>query len=119
MRAAGDWELAASGPALAVAGRALVRVAGQEAAEEQVARVLAVAARAQARVAEEQAVRAVRDLVAGRVEGPGKRPHQEDGRLPRRCCAGPWAVRGAYQEFLAHQEKGAAVFRWQKRMCDR
>jgi hypothetical protein len=70
----------------------------------------------------------VGEAVVDRVEDPAeelaelaKGPHLEDGRLRRRCCAGPWlAEQGAWQEFLAHQEKAAAVVsRWQKRMCDR
>ena len=138
VRAAGDWELEASGLALAVAGRARVVEAAQAraAVEEQggpgleaagdwepVASGPALAVAARARVVEAaQVLAAVADqeVAEEQVLALAKGPHREDGRLHLRCCAGPWpAEQGACQEFLAHQEKAAAVFRWQKKMFDR
>jgi hypothetical protein len=135
LEAAGAWELGASGPALELAERAREAVAEQGVAGEQEVRDLeaAVASEQAAGVPEpELAVevqeQVVGEAVVGRAEDPAeelaelaKGPHLEDGRLRRRCCAGPWlAEQGAWQEFLAHQEKAAAVVsRWQKRMCDR
>lgn len=77
VQAAGDWALAASGPALGVAARAR-EAGGQVVAEAQVVRVLAVvsvgpglalavAARARVRVAVEEQVLAQEELAAVQV----------------------------------------------------
>ncbi len=106
VRAAGDWELVVSELALAEAARAQARVAVEE-------QVLAQEELAAVQVGE-------RESAMGWVGALAKEPHREDGRLHRRCCAGPWgAEQGACQEFLVYQEKAAAVFQWRKRMYAR
>ena len=57
---------------------------------------------------------------AGELAAELKEPHLEDGRPRRQCCAQPLADWAAWQQFLAHQEKAAAVvFPWQKKMFGR
>ena len=138
-RAAGDWELEAWGPALAVAGLARVVEAVQvvAVAEEQevgveqgapgpevaaVASVRAVAEAAQEQEPGEAArglvvVEAVVGQAEDRAEDPAgelaaelaKGPHLEGGQLRQQCCAQPRVDWAACQAFLAHQEKAAAV----------